>query len=150
MSKIITGKNPRKPYTVRYWADGRQRERSFVTLREAEAFRAEADRLARHQRSNRAAVALRYTGAGAVAIPVRGVIYAVYRLWDAAGACLYVGKSAQVHPVLRVMTHRYKDWWADVATADYVTVLPEHLDQAELDQIRELTPRHNTIRRGWR
>jgi hypothetical protein len=35
MSVIIKGKNPRKPHTVRYWADGRQRERSFATAREA-------------------------------------------------------------------------------------------------------------------
>jgi hypothetical protein len=54
-----------------------------------------------------------------------------------------------VHPILRVMTHRYKDWWGNVVSADYVTVLPECLDQAELDQIRALNPRHNTIRRGW-
>jgi hypothetical protein len=35
MSVIIEGKNPRKPHTVRYWADARQRERSFATAREA-------------------------------------------------------------------------------------------------------------------
>ena len=150
MSVIIQGKNARRPYTVRYHPEGRHRERSFYTLREAVAFKAEVDRLMEHLRQQRATTKLRYTGPGPVAIPVHDVIYAVYRLWDAAGGCLYVGKSAQVHPILRVMTHRYKPWWGEVATADYVTVLPEHLDQAELDQIRELNPRHNTIRRGWR
>lgn len=39
MAKIIKGKNPRKPYTVRYWQQGRQRERSFKTWREADGFR---------------------------------------------------------------------------------------------------------------
>jgi integrase len=43
---IIKGKNARKPYTVRYWADGRQREKSFERKTGpdgAEAFRAKAD-----------------------------------------------------------------------------------------------------------
>jgi integrase len=43
MATIIKGKNPRKPYTVRYWTDGRQRERSFVTLKEARDFKAKAE-----------------------------------------------------------------------------------------------------------
>jgi hypothetical protein len=147
VSKIIRGKNPRKQWTVRYQADGHTRERSFATRWEAEKFQADTDRAARY-RSPAGIEAV--TGPGPVAIPVSGVIYAVYRLWDARGYCLYVGKSAQVHPVLRVVTHRYKPWWGEVASADYVTVLPEQLDQAELDQIRELEPRHNTVRRGWR
>jgi hypothetical protein len=33
MSVIVRGKNPNKPYTVRFWVDGRQRERSFRTAR---------------------------------------------------------------------------------------------------------------------
>jgi integrase len=40
-SKILKGKNPRKPYTLRYWSEGRQRERSFVTRREATDFQAQ-------------------------------------------------------------------------------------------------------------
>jgi len=32
-----------KPWTVRYWADGRQRERSFRTRREAESFKVETE-----------------------------------------------------------------------------------------------------------
>jgi hypothetical protein len=43
MSTIIKGKNPRKPHTVRYWADGRQRERSFATAGEAKDFRIKVD-----------------------------------------------------------------------------------------------------------
>jgi integrase len=38
MATLIKGKNARKPYTVRYWHEGRQRERSFPTRREAQDF----------------------------------------------------------------------------------------------------------------
>jgi integrase len=38
MAVIIKGKNPRKPHTVRYWAGGKQRERSFATAKEARDF----------------------------------------------------------------------------------------------------------------
>jgi integrase len=38
MAKLIKGKNPRKPWTVRYWHEGRQREKSFTTKREADDF----------------------------------------------------------------------------------------------------------------
>jgi hypothetical protein len=40
MATIVKGKNPRKPYTIRYQHDGRQRERSFTTQREAKEFKA--------------------------------------------------------------------------------------------------------------
>jgi integrase len=43
MATLIKGKNANKPYTVRFWADGRQRERSFVTLKEARDFKAKAE-----------------------------------------------------------------------------------------------------------
>jgi hypothetical protein len=43
MSVIIKGKNPRKSHTVRYWVDGRQRERSFATAREALDFKIKTD-----------------------------------------------------------------------------------------------------------
>jgi hypothetical protein len=43
MSVIIRGKNSRKPHTVRYWADGRQRERSFATAGEARDFKIKTD-----------------------------------------------------------------------------------------------------------
>jgi integrase len=43
MATLIKGKNPKKPYTVRYWADGRQRERSFITLKEARDFKTKTE-----------------------------------------------------------------------------------------------------------
>ena len=142
VSTIIAGKNTRKPYTVRYWLDGKQRERSFATSREAKAFIRDTERAAQYRSPTGIETV---TGSGPVEIPVSGVMYAVYRLWDASGACLYVGQSKRVHPILRVMSHRRRPWWSEVARADYLTVLPEHLDQAELDQIRLLNPRYNIV-----
>src|SRR5216683_5347745 len=49
MSVIIKGKNPRKPHTIRYWVDGRQRERSFATAREAQDFKIKTDHDTRAQ-----------------------------------------------------------------------------------------------------
>src|SRR5450755_887102 len=49
MSVIIKGKNQRKPHTVRYWVDGRQRERSFATAREAQDFKIKTDHDTRAQ-----------------------------------------------------------------------------------------------------
>ncbi len=49
MSVIIKGKNTRKPHTVRYWADGRQRERSFATAQEAKDFKIKTDHDTRAQ-----------------------------------------------------------------------------------------------------
>ncbi len=49
MATIIRGKNRRKPYTVRYWVAGRQRERSFATSREANDFRAKVEYESRAQ-----------------------------------------------------------------------------------------------------
>lgn len=49
MSVIIKGKNPRKPHTVRYWVDGRQRERSFATVKEARDFKIKTDHDVRAQ-----------------------------------------------------------------------------------------------------
>jgi integrase len=40
MATIVKGKNPRKPYTVRYQDAGKQRERSFTTAKEANDFKA--------------------------------------------------------------------------------------------------------------
>ena len=40
MSTIIPGKNPNLPYTLRYYHDGRQREKTFRTKREAKDFQA--------------------------------------------------------------------------------------------------------------
>jgi integrase len=47
MAVIVRNKNPRKPYTVRYQHQGRQRERSFTTQREARDFMAEFERQSR-------------------------------------------------------------------------------------------------------
>jgi integrase len=49
MSVMIKGKNPRKPHTVRYWVDGRQRERSFATAQEAKDFKIKTDHDTRAQ-----------------------------------------------------------------------------------------------------
>jgi integrase len=43
MSVIIKGKNENKPYTVRFWVDGKQKERSFKTSREAKDFQIKTD-----------------------------------------------------------------------------------------------------------
>ena len=46
---IIKGRNARKPYTVRYRDSfGRQRERSFTTRKEAEAFQTDQERAKRY------------------------------------------------------------------------------------------------------
>jgi hypothetical protein len=39
MSVIIKGKNVNKPFTVRFWIDGKQKERSFSTRKEASGFK---------------------------------------------------------------------------------------------------------------
>jgi integrase len=49
MATIIRGKNARKPYTVRYQHEGRQRERSFRTSAEAKDFKAKFEHESRAQ-----------------------------------------------------------------------------------------------------
>jgi integrase len=49
VSVIVKGKNANKPHTVRYWVDGRQKERSFATLAEAKGFKTDADHAQRYQ-----------------------------------------------------------------------------------------------------
>lgn len=49
MATIVKGKNPNKPYTVRYYHDGRQREKSFATRKEANDFRVKFEHDAREQ-----------------------------------------------------------------------------------------------------
>lgn len=49
MATIVRGKNPNKPYTVRYYHDGRQRERSFATRKEANDFRVKFEHDVRDQ-----------------------------------------------------------------------------------------------------
>jgi hypothetical protein len=73
----------------------------------------------------------------------------VYRLWNASGECLYVGKTAQPHPLIRVMKHRRAPWWDEVARADYVPVLDGSLEVAEAFQIFELQPKYNVVRPAY-
>jgi hypothetical protein len=40
MAVVVRGKNPGQPYTVRYFHENRQRERSFRSKREADEFNA--------------------------------------------------------------------------------------------------------------
>jgi integrase len=49
VSTILKGKNARKPWTVRYRDAGRQRERSFRTMREAQDFRTRFEHESREQ-----------------------------------------------------------------------------------------------------
>jgi hypothetical protein len=70
----------------------------------------------------------------------------IYRLWNSAGECLYVGQTTTPHPILRVMAHRSRDWWPEVARADYAEVLGGDLDWAEECQIKELRPKYNIMK----
>lgn len=68
----------------------------------------------------------------------------VYRLWDAFGACLYVGKHDGWHLAERVRRHHKLPWWNEVVRADYIKVLNgADLNATEGMQIRELHPRYN-------
>jgi integrase len=49
MATIVKGKNPGKPYTVRYFHDGRQHEKSFVTRKEAKDWLVKFEHDAREQ-----------------------------------------------------------------------------------------------------
>ena len=49
MSVIVKGKNANKPFTVRFWVDGKQRERSFATSKEARDFKIKTDHDVRAQ-----------------------------------------------------------------------------------------------------
>ena len=49
MATLIRGKNPRKPYTVRYWVAGKQREKSFPNRRLASDFKSKVEYEARTQ-----------------------------------------------------------------------------------------------------
>lgn len=67
----------------------------------------------------------------------------VYRLWDAAGGCLYVGLTRRSDPLERVLEHQAETWWSDVVRADYVAVLEGSVSVAEGQQAAKLKPRHN-------
>lgn len=72
----------------------------------------------------------------------------VYRMWDKDGNCLYVGQHAGLHPAARLAQHaRDKFWWGEVCRIDYALVSGD-LDEAELEQIAELTPKYNAVNRG--
>jgi integrase len=49
VSVIVKGKNANKPFTVRFWVDGKQKERSFVTRKEAQDFQIKTDHDVRAQ-----------------------------------------------------------------------------------------------------
>src|SRR5690348_2813309 len=49
MSVIVRGKNSNRPYTVRYWIDGKQKEKSFFTKKEASDFQIKTDHDVRAQ-----------------------------------------------------------------------------------------------------
>lgn len=49
MSVIVRGKNVNKPFTVRYWIDGKQKEKSFATRKEAQDFKIKTDHDVRAQ-----------------------------------------------------------------------------------------------------
>jgi hypothetical protein len=77
-------------------------------------------------------------------VPLDAIIPAVYRLWDANGVCLYVGQTTQIRPELRIISHRSKPWWPEVARADYVIVRnPDALTQVEYDQTVKHRPRYS-------
>ena len=49
MAVLVRGKNTRKPYTVRWWLNGKQREKSFVTRKEATDFKTRVEYESRTQ-----------------------------------------------------------------------------------------------------
>jgi hypothetical protein len=76
----------------------------------------------------------------------------VYRLWDADGRCLYVGRVGETVPrrvSTRLSAHRREQsWWPDVARID-VAVLPgaEATWAEERAQIGQHDPVHNVCLR---
>ena len=70
----------------------------------------------------------------------------VYRLWDAAGQCIYVGQTKR-RPAIRIAQHQDRPWWSDVVRADYIEVPLSDLRAEESRQIEYLAPRE-TIRPG--
>ena len=72
--------------------------------------------------------------------------YAVYRLFDPAGALLYVGMSQNVWA--RLETHRAKQPWSREITKAKIAVFKNYDDMclAEKMAIREERPIHNKVR----
>lgn len=68
----------------------------------------------------------------------------VYRFWDEDDNCLYVGQSTQLHPLLRIVSHRQKPWWDEVVRADFIACSGRTLlDDFERYQILLLQPKYN-------
>ncbi len=67
----------------------------------------------------------------------------VYRLWNADGACMYVGQHRGIHPAVRINQHRSQPWFGEVDHADFVEILDGDLDIAEKQMIADLEPRYN-------
>jgi excinuclease UvrABC nuclease subunit len=67
----------------------------------------------------------------------------VYRLYDANGALLYVGRTKDI--VSRIRAHRQATpWWAEVdAMKTDVFPTPEEAASAEREQVRSLSPLYN-------
>lgn len=139
-------------WTVRWWEDGKQYERSFkrnYTAAKEFAKQVEADKLSVHRAPPPAAWRISRRGR-----PVRpgqqGVRLpqgpGVYVLWDVNGVFLYVGQSRRQHPWLRIAQHARKSWWSAVEDIDFISVEERVLDAFEQAQIRALNPKHNDRR----
>lgn len=73
---------------------------------------------------------------------------ALYRFFDADGALLYVGITADLEQ--RWSSHQRKPWWPDVAekTVEWYATRPVAL-AAELEAIRSEAPRYNVAGSPW-
>ena len=81
-----------------------------------------------------------------IQVPLNRAPGYVYRLWDAEDNCLYVGKTIQAHPAMRLAGHRNKNWWPEVARCDYIEVFHlEFLGEMEALQISDCKPVHNIV-----
>jgi hypothetical protein len=75
----------------------------------------------------------------------------VYRCWDAADSCLYVGWSSRQMLTRRISDHmrdwqHRTQWWRDVARVDYLEFADDSSAQAEeRQQIYLLRPPHNKV-----
>jgi hypothetical protein len=76
----------------------------------------------------------------------------VYRCWDAAGRCLYIGRAGECRPCRvssRLGEHKRKAWWPDVTRVDVaVLASPQAIWAEEQFQIEQHDPIHNQRLRG--
>ena len=106
MATLIKGKNPRKPYTVRYWVAGKQREKSFPTRRLATDFKSKVEFEARTKTFIDPKLSdIRFTdyaldviGSMAVADNTRRIYYSVLRNW--------IGPWAKDRSLLKIANDR--------------------------------------------